>query len=290
MLPGYGGGVLRTALRPRWLALLIVVLVAATAMAWLGQWQLDRARQRSAEQSAGERVSPRPLPDVLRARQTFPGDAVGQRVLAQGTWDTPRQVLVPGHELGGRTGYWVLTPLRLTDGSAVGVVRGWVADPAGAPAPVEHVGTGVEVVGRLQPTEPPAQRAPGQASGLPAGQIERIAAPELIGRWPYPLLTGYLVLESQDPPAGAGAPAPIPEPPPQQGLAWRNVSYALQWWAFAAFGVFLWWRMVRDDHEGPRRRSSGPVTGPAGPAGTEPPPREARPEAQQEGRVGDPTR
>ena len=35
---------LRTALKPRWLALLAVVLVAAAVMARLGEWQLDRAR------------------------------------------------------------------------------------------------------------------------------------------------------------------------------------------------------------------------------------------------------
>ena len=36
---------LRTALKPRWLALLVVVLVAAAVMARLGEWQLGRARE-----------------------------------------------------------------------------------------------------------------------------------------------------------------------------------------------------------------------------------------------------
>jgi cytochrome oxidase assembly protein ShyY1 len=35
--------VFRTALRPRWLALLVLVLVTAALMARLGRWQWDRA-------------------------------------------------------------------------------------------------------------------------------------------------------------------------------------------------------------------------------------------------------
>ena len=231
-----------------------VVLALATGMSLLGRWQLDRARERGAEAAATREERTRPLADVLRARVTFPGEAAGARVVARGEWDGGRQLLVAGRELGGRTGFWVLTPLRLADGSGVGVVRGWVptaADPAAA-AP----SGAVSVTGRLEPAEPPAQRAPGEGSGLPAGQLERVAATDLIAAWPYPLLTGYLLAESQTPPADAPAPAPVPPPAPETGLAWQNLSYAVQWWAFALFGLFFWWRLVRDDHAG-RLRGGG---------------------------------
>jgi len=223
--------VLRTALRPRWLALLVVVLVAATGMAFLGQWQLDRARQRGAAAEERERSRTRPLGEVL----------------------TARQVLVAGKEQGGRTGFWVVTPLRLPDDSGVAVVRGWVASPTDPAAAASPSGT-VTVVGRLEPAEPPAQRAPGEAGGLPEGQVERLSSTELIARWPYPLLTGYLIAESQRPPAAAPAPDPVPPPAPETGLAWQNLSYAVQWWAFALFGLFFWWRLVRDDHAGTLRQ------------------------------------
>jgi len=270
--------VLRTALRPRWLALLVVVLVAATGMAFLGQWQLDRARQRGAAAEERERSRTRPLGEVLTARRTFPGEAAGARVEARGAWDPGRQVLVAGKEQGGRTGFWVVTPLRLPDDSGVAVVRGWVASPTDPAAAASPSGTAT-VVGRLEPTEPPAQRAPGEASGLPEGQLDRLASTELIARWPYPLLTGYLVAESQQPPVAAPAPTPVPQPARETGLAWQNLSYAVQWWAFALFGLFFWWRLVRDDHAGTLRAD------PAG-AGPEPvgddeavmaPPRRARP-------------
>ena len=59
---------LRTACRPRWLALLVVVLAAATGMSMLGQWQLERARERGriaeAEREARQ-ARPVPLDQVL---------------------------------------------------------------------------------------------------------------------------------------------------------------------------------------------------------------------------------
>ncbi|HZY01629.1 MAG TPA: hypothetical protein VFE92_19400, partial [Dermatophilaceae bacterium] len=45
-------------------------------------------------------------------------------------------------------------------------------------------------------------------------------------------------------------------PPPAQvggGISWRNAAYALQWWVFALFAAYMWWRMVRDDYEDSRR-------------------------------------
>jgi cytochrome oxidase assembly protein ShyY1 len=243
----------RTALRPRWSALLVVVLLAATGMALLGQWQLDRARenrQRPAEaaQRARERAVPRPLGQVLAPRQTFPKSAVGVRVEETGRWDGARRLLVTGRDQGGRAGFWVLVPLRRADGSAVPVVRGWVAS-ASDPAAAGPVGEGVRVVGLLQPSEPPARRAPGVGTGLPAGQIDRITATDLVNLWPYPLTTGFVVQQEQSPATGP-APAPVPPPPVDGGWDLQNLTYAVQWWLFAALGLFLWWRLVRDDHRG----------------------------------------
>lgn len=241
---------LRTALKPRWLALLVVVLLAASGMAWLGQWQLDRARERSA---AAERArlpkDPVGLGGVLKARETFPGTAVDELVVATGRWDPAHQVLVAGRALEGADGFWVLTPLRLADGSAVAVVRGWVTGPDDPAATAAPAGGEVRVTGRLRPSEPPVEHDPGVGSGLPAGQVERVAVPVLIQQWPYPLLTGYVVATAASP-ADPAPPRPVPAEPQGGGLALQNLSYALQWWLFAGCGLFLWGRLVRDDHLG----------------------------------------
>ena len=59
---------------------------------------------------------------------------------------------------------------------------------------------------------------------------------------------GYVVQTSASPASDEGLRAVPPEPP--AGLAFQNLSYALQWWLFSAFGLFFWWRLVRDDHRG----------------------------------------
>jgi cytochrome oxidase assembly protein ShyY1 len=241
----------RTALKPRWLALLAVVLVAAAVTARLGEWQLDRARQKGEQDriKAAQAQPPVALPSLIKPRTAFPASAADRRVTVQGTWDGSRQLLVPGRRLGDATGLWVVTPLRLPDGSGVPVVRGWVPDAGSASAdPRALPSGGVEVTGVLQPTEDVTELQPGDASGVPAGQVALAAAPLLVQHWPYPLVTGYVVQTAASP-APSSALAAVP-PSTGGGLALQNLSYAFQWWVFSAFGIFFWWRIVRDDHHG----------------------------------------
>lgn len=250
---GYRGEVLRTALRPRWLALLVVVLLAATGMARLGEWQLSRARDRGNETAVERAASPAvPLTSLLAARQSLPPDAAGRRVSVQGRWDGARQVLVVDRLQAGVRGLWVLTPLRLDDGSAVAVVRGWTATADAPAASTASLPSGpVTVEGVLRPGEAAADRAPGETSGLPSGQVDRIDFATFVQDWDFPLFTGYVVATSPLTPGLAAVP---PVASGGGGLAWQNLSYALQWWLFALFGLFLWFRLVRDDHRGLLRK------------------------------------
>jgi len=127
----------------------------------------------------------------------------------------------------------------------------------------------VQLQGVLRPGEPPIDREPGAGSGLPDGQIDGVDLTELVQRWPNPLITGYLVLTGQQPaPTGAGSGvaavalrAVPPTSPGSRSLAWQNLSYAVQWFVFAGFGLFMWWRLVRDDHRGRLHRPANPVPG-----------------------------
>jgi cytochrome oxidase assembly protein ShyY1 len=91
--------------------------------------------------------------------------------------------------------------------------------------------------------------------------VPLVSAALLAQVWPYPLADGYVVQTSASP-AAAGLRAVPTEP--AGGLAFQNLSYALQWWLFSAFGLFFWWRLVRDDHRG--------TLHPPGPTGAEGPP------------------
>ena len=250
---------LRNALRPRWLALLALVLLVCAAFGWLGSWQLGVARDKGAERVRREVVSsPRvPIEQVLRPQQGFPVAADGRRVEVRGRYDAGRHVLVSGRLQHGVSGWWVVTAVRTSAGAWLPVVRGWVRSPDDAAASPARVPSGpVRLEGVLQPDDAPADdgaAADDAATGTPSGAgppaLSALDAAELVNLWGAPIYNGFLVLTGEHATGGV-APGPQRVPPPTvqpTGLAWRNVAYAVQWWVFAAFALVLWWKMVRQD-------------------------------------------
>src|SRR4051794_29528643 len=104
-------------------------------MAALGNWQLQRARENARQDTvradAGRPAVP--LTSLLRPRQSFTNAVADRPVTATGRWDGAHQLLVADRLLAGRRGWWVLTPLRLADGSAGGGGPGG-AGAGGGPA------------------------------------------------------------------------------------------------------------------------------------------------------------
>jgi cytochrome oxidase assembly protein ShyY1 len=244
----YGRGVLRTALQPRWLTLLAVVLAACAGFGWLGSWQLGVARDRGGAQALrdlqGRSVAP--IDEVLAPQRTFTAAADGRRVRVQGSYDPSKQVLVGGRVQpggDGSVGWWVVGAVRTSAGAWLPVVRGWVPTPDDPAAAHSAAPSGpVALEGVLQPDEPPAQSAP---DGDRLGSLD---VADLVNRWGTPIYNGFVVLVSQraDVRAGAAQPQLVPPPAPQaHGIAWRNAAYAVQWWVFAGFALVMWWRMVQ---------------------------------------------
>lgn len=227
---------------PRLLGLHVLTVILVVVMGGLGWWQLGRARELG-RPPAPAATRPVPLDALTAPRRSLPPEAVGRLVSASGAYDAGHQLLVAGRPgPAGRTGFWLLTPLRLADGAALPIVRGWVP-AAGDPAAAVPAGK-VTVTGRLQPSEPPAP----PDIALPPGQIRTVTTAELVSVLPHVLYDGYLVLIRESPPPRV-APQPVaarPPEPPHGGLALRNAAYAVQWWVFALFTVVMWWRLVRE--------------------------------------------
>lgn len=94
--------------------------------------------------------------------------------------------------------------------------------------------------------------APGEspdATPYPPGQIGAINLAVLANTWGGTVYNSFIFATSETPTATA---APIQKfPPPQPGgggFHLLNAGYALQWWAFACFAVYVWVRMVRDEY------------------------------------------
>ena len=253
----------RALLAPRWLALHAATVAAVAACCLLGWWQLTSYRDTERQRDTAAAAPTVALDQLTGAGRPLRADQVGRRVQVEGRYDGAAQLLVPGRRLQEREGLHVLTPLLTADGGVVPVRRGWVPaaeDPAVAVPPGP-----VTVTGVLQPSEPERSTAVDPDRDLPVGQVPSIATPLLMAELPYAperLYEGFVALTEQQPPA-ATSPTPVPATTgiPGSGVApWRNLSYGLQWWLFAALAVFFWGSTVRS---GLRARPDSAGAGPA---------------------------
>lgn len=218
-------------LRGRDLAGAVFALAVAALFVRLGFWQLNRLHERRASNAiiAARRALPPvdlPLPhlapDALRDRQAR----------ARGVYDYGHERVWAGRTYDGAPGVALLTPLRLSDGSAVFVDRGWASSPDASTVDHTryHEGDTVTVLGLVLP----APRDRGD-----------VAPARLRDSLPYPVLP--IVVQLVDTAA--------PHPP---GLhRWRppalddgpHLSYAIQWFCFAGIVVVgtvaLLWRQAR---------------------------------------------
>ncbi len=249
------------ALRPRYWPGHLLALAAVVAALLLGQWQLG-AWQAEREAAALDltRAEPRPLADVIEPDEAFPGQHVGRPVTVQGTWLPDGTVYVSGRTSGDREGYWAATPLAVdgSGGSALVVVRGWAPTPGEAPAPPEGEAS---FVAWLQPTE-----GTGEVDEDPTDDVlPQLRIGDLVQHVDRDLYDAYAVVADEDlqvghDPRNTGVEGLQPtavEEVPEVGsfTALQNLLYAIEWWIFGLFAVWVWWRWVSDDVLGRRRRA-----------------------------------
>ncbi|HXF72366.1 MAG TPA: SURF1 family protein [Actinomycetota bacterium] len=232
-------GSLRRLLARRVVPLHLAVVVVASTCVRLGFWQLDRLEQRRAFNAlvrAREAMPAEPV-DRLLLPGTEAAAASYRRAWAEGRYDPGREVLLFGRSLDGAPGSHVLTPLLLPDGRALVVDRGWVPlDVEEPPVAWAAPPSGrVRVEGILLPPES------ADPDALAGGRLERVSLAALARALPYPLLPAYLELRRQDPPPG---PLPRPAPPPELTEG-PHLSYAVQWFLFAAVAVAVYAALLR---------------------------------------------
>jgi surfeit locus 1 family protein len=228
-------------LSPRyWGAHLLMVLALAAAIA-LGIWQLH-AWQAGRDAAATDltTAAPKPLSSVMGGDEAFPGKALGQPVRFSGKWMPQSTLYVQDRDLGGKRGYWVVTPV-LVGRSAMPVVRGWASRPE-APA-----ATGpAQVTGWLQPSE-----GSGATDSNPNDDvIPEMRVASIVQHVDADLYSAFVVqkeLSTSDVGLRQVTPESIPEVSSTDHL--RNLLYAFQWWIFGGFAVYVWQRWCRDQLE-----------------------------------------
>lgn len=262
-------GVYRFLLTPRWWGINVFLLLAVPFCIFMGSWQLSRFEARvddhrtaQAQVSEDRTEAPRPLAGMLPVDKA----TSGKRVTATGRYG--EQLLVPDRTLDDRKGFYVLTLLRTDGGKALPVVRGWLpgtADAAAAPAPPAGE---VTVTGALQASETPGDNGVSARGGLPAGQTAAISAASLVNVVPYDVYDAWVTLDRAD----SGMTAVPATAPAGTGLdlkAFQNLGYTGEWFVFAGFVVFMWFRLLRREVEFQRDAALGLLPeGEAGEAAT----------------------
>jgi surfeit locus 1 family protein len=250
----------RFLLTPKWIVRHVLVVALVVSMIWLAFWQLRRLDEKRTYKALVEARQEQPVADV---EQVVPAQAavdapsveasLYRTVRASGTYASRDTVVVENRTLNGTSGAWVLTPLRLADGTAVVVNRGFVRfDRTGKiAAPEPPTGT-VTVRGLVFPSQQrgsfgPTDPAKGRLDALARVDLTRYAA-----QLDYPVLPAYVQLVTSRPAEPGPAPGSpkliaLGPPAPDEG---PHLSYAVQWFIFTTIAsggyVLLLRRVARD--------------------------------------------
>ena len=238
--------------RQRWWLVTAAALAGALLTARLGWWQLDRAAQKTALQATLEARAQ--LPPIDSAASLASSAAAAQMqhhrpVRLVGRWSAARTVYLDNRQMNGRTGFYVVTPLLLGDGTAVLVQRGWLPRDFEQRSRIAAVPTAdgeLLVQGRIAP--PPSRLYEFNAGE--AGRIRQNLDLDAFARETGLALRPLSVLLAESP-ASAGDGLQRDWPAPSLGVA-KNQGYAAQWFAMSALilVLYVWFHLIQ-----PRRRA-----------------------------------
>lgn len=219
-----------------------VFFVAAVCIR-LGFWQLDRLDQRDTRNArVAERLALPAIP--LEAAVDDTAGLGYRRVRVHGTLDVDRSIVLAGRSRAGAPGVHLLTPLRLGDGTAVLVNRGWVPSPDGASIDVhafqaDSIG-GEGVIIPFAVIDAGADATAKTAAPEFQRVWFRVDAAALRRQFPYPV-PGFEVRLLPLSPTEFSAPARLEPPALDRG---PHLGYAVQWFSFAAIFLIGWGTMV----------------------------------------------
>lgn len=226
--------------RPAVLGLHVFAIAAIGFCLFMGSWQLGSYDQRQADERAEQgQTRAVALESVWSPTDIFTTDQDQRPVTVTGTFrPAAEQLWVTGREHDGRDGVWLLAPVTVDDAQLM-VVRGWAPSPAATLPEVPGGEVSFEAV--LQPGEESA------AGWDPAARtIGSVRIPTLLNELGYADLWSGFAISTDPQVAGGLEVADVPESDVSWTAGGRNLGYGLQWWVFAAFALFMWWRMARE--------------------------------------------
>jgi len=215
----------------------VATLLLCALFVRLGAWQWHKGIQRQQEWTRFARGADQVIALDERPVTELP---LYQRVRVTGRLDGARQFLLDNRTYRGRAGYEVLTPLTRAGAALLLIDRGWVpftGTRARLPDISFEAAAPVSLSGRIAQLP-----SPGLASGR--------SAPDARAAWPK--VTSYPSVAELSAALGAPLAARIVLLDPQAPFGYlrdwqppgmaplRHLSYAIQWWSFAALALIVW--------------------------------------------------
>jgi surfeit locus 1 family protein len=227
----------------QWILATLFVLAGSALCVRLGIWQLDRLAQRrvfNAHYLATTEMSPLPLDSASLAIDLTTMEY--RAVTVTGTFDFEHQVALRNRYHNDEYGYNLLTPLILSDGTAILIERGWIPATGNASPsdwrkydqPGAQTIRGLLRLGQAKPDlggVPDPELAPGQdhLDFWNIVNLERISL-----QIPNKLLPVFI---QPNPDETLTAP-PYPYQPEIEITEGPHFGYALQWFTFASILFF----------------------------------------------------
>ncbi len=231
--------ILRLMFSRKWILATILVFLGSALCARLGIWQLDRLEQRRAFNAHYLATSALPALQITSEPADDLTTMEYRPVTVTGRYDFEHQVALRNRYHDNQPGYHLLSPLVLSDGTAILIERGWIPSAGNAaPAdwrqydqPGEVTLSGIIRQGQTKPDvggvpDPEAQTHLDFWNLL---NVARIAA-----QVPYKLLPVYI----QPNPQPDNSQPPIPFQPAIEISEGPHFGYAGQWFIFATLLFF----------------------------------------------------
>lgn len=213
----------------------------------LGTWQLARNDRKHGLVAREKAAYAKPAPD-LGSLPTNARD--GTRVEARGTFDGRHETVLRNQVRSDHVGVDVLTPLRLADGSAVLVDRGWVRASAAGGLTTDPPPTGPAVVHGLLHSSNPFS-ADDSVDHLPDGRlgVPRVDLAAIGKTLPYRSRPVWIEAQAisavgsgssarSGTPAQTGNAPQLPQPPAPDPV--NHMQYAIEWFGFALIPIVGW--------------------------------------------------
>lgn len=231
----------RFALKPRWILSHLFVIALVSSMVWAGFWQLRRLDEKQARNDRVRSRSEQPAVPVQSLADPGEFDSAPdlefRQVIATGRYLVDQEVLVRSRSLDGAPGSWVVTPLEVSDGLSVAVIRGWIPNPRlleEVPDTYRAPEGPVTVTGLVRLSETRGSFGAVDPTSGTLTDLARADVARLDVQVPGDLLPFSVQLLEQEPAVTTADPTPVPAPALDEG---PHLSYAVQWFIFSTIGL-----------------------------------------------------